>query len=477
LRKIAFGASLFMTSFAFRYGFIVRLVGLLITLCILFFLGRYTTYYASSWVMLGIVIWQFFVLLHYVEQGQEVFRRFLSAIYYDDYTQTYAGGQTNASVAPLQQAFNKVLQKFQEIRADREAQFAYLQAIVQHIPLGLLVFDEQGHIQLLNPQTCKFLGLPPSAHNIDEISNELATIRDYLKQTSWAERELVRLADEYKVIQIALRRNTLRIRGKLYHIVSLQDIQSELDDKEMEAWQNLIRVLTHEIMNSVTPIISLAGTIEEDLQIYRKNLPHYTETEAQHKRIVLPYQEFTETLDEVQQAVQAIQRRSDSLKRFVQDFRHLTKIPAPQLTLLPVALLLGDLQMLYREEFRKAEIEACVEVSPKDLQILADRILLEQVLINLVKNAMQALENKPDKRLIIRALQDRMGKSLLTISDNGAGIEAQARKNLFVPFFTTKKNGSGIGLSFSRQVMRLHGGSIEVKSKLGEGTTFVLRFA
>ena len=466
-----------MYALAFRYGFVIRLFRLLGVLCLGVFLGYYTQYYALLWVLAGLAFWQAVALLRYAEQGQEVFRRFLSAIYYDDYTQTYAGGQTDATIAPLQQAFNKVLQKFQEIRADREAQYAYLQAIVQHIPIGLLVFDEAGCIQSINSQTCKFLNLPPSAHHIDEISNELAPIRAYLKQTSWAERELVRLADEYKFVQIALRRNTLRIRGKLYHIVSLQDIQSELDDKEMEAWQNLIRVLTHEIMNSVTPIISLAATIEEDMQLYRNNLPAHTATQGQNKKIVLPYQAFTETLEEVQTAVQAIQRRSDSLKRFVQDFRHLTKIPAPNFTLLSVSALLGDLQMLYREEFRKAEVNAQVEVLPPDLQVLADRILLEQVLINLVKNAIQALENQSDKRLVIRALQDRMGKSLLTISDNGAGIEAQARKNLFVPFFTTKQHGSGIGLSFSRQVMRLHGGSIEVKSKLGEGTTFVLRFA
>lgn len=462
---------------AFRYGFVLRLACLLATLAGLFWLCYHTRYYASSIMVAGIALWQIVALVRYAEQGQEVFRRFLSAIYYDDYTQTYAGAQNSASIAPLQQAFNKVLQKFQDIRADREAQYAYLQAIVQHIPLGLLVFDEEGNIQLINPQACKFLSLPPSARNVGEMNNDLANIRDYLNQTTWAERELVRVPDDYKMLQIALRRNALRIRGKLYHIVSLQDIQSELEDKEMEAWQNLIRVLTHEIMNSVTPIISLAGTIEDDLQFYRNGLPAYHEDETAKKQLLLPYQEFTETLDEVQAAVQAIQRRSDSLKRFVQDFRHLTKIPAPQLVLLPVDALFQDLQMLYKEEFRQAQVEAFFEVSPPHLQILADRILLEQVLINLIKNAIQALENCPNRQLTLRAFQDRLGKVLLTIADNGAGIEAQARKNLFVPFFTTKKNGSGIGLSFSRQVMRLHGGSIEVQSKLGEGTTFVLRFA
>jgi len=466
-----------MSSRLFRYTFIVRLLALLATILLVAWLFYYTHYYASVWVLLGVAIWQSVALVQYVEQGQEVFRRFLSAIYYDDYTQSYAGGQTNASIAPLQQAFNRVLQKFQEIRADREAQFAYLQAVVQHIPIGLLVFDEAGKIELLNPQTCQFLGLPPSAQNITEINNELAAFREYLAQTSWAERELIRLHDAYKLVQIALRRNALRIRGKLYYIVSLQDIQSELDDKEMEAWQNLIRVLTHEIMNSVTPIVSLAGTIEEDLQLYRRDLPTHSEEEATGKVLTLPYKEFTETLDDVQAAVQAIQRRSDSLKRFVQDFRHLTKIPTPQLALLHVKPLLADLQMLYREEFRKANVQALFEVIPENLQILADRILLEQVLINLVKNALQALDNKTTKHITLRAIHDRMGKVLLTISDNGAGIEPQARKNLFVPFFTTKKNGSGIGLSFSRQVMRLHGGSIEVQSKLGEGTTFILRFS
>lgn len=466
-----------MFSLAFRYGFLVRLFGIFLNILLVLFLVYHTRYYASVWVLGSVSIWQIFNLMRYAEQGHEVFRRFLSAIYYDDYTQSYAEGRTDAAIAPLQQAFNKVLQKFQEIRADREAQFAYLQAIVQHIPLGLLVFDENGNIQLLNPQSCKFLNLPPSAQNIQEIADELVNIRDYLKQTSWAERELVRVPDEYKLLQIALRRNVLRIRGKLYHIVSLQDIQSELDDKEMEAWQNLIRVLTHEIMNSVTPIISLAGTIEEDLKIYKNGLPAQTGVGQASTKIILPYQEFSETLNDVQMAVQAIQRRSDSLKRFVQDFRHLTKIPAPELVLMSVTELFATLQMLYKEEFRQAQLDALFEVCPTSLQILADRVLLEQVLINLIKNAMQALEGRTGKKLVVRCFQDRLGKTVLTVADNGAGINEQARQKLFVPFFTTKKNGSGIGLSFSRQVMRLHGGSIEVQSKLGEGTMFVLRFA
>jgi nitrogen fixation/metabolism regulation signal transduction histidine kinase len=465
-----------MVFTSFRYGFVLRLLLLLGNLVGLLWLGYHTKYYASLLILGGIAVWQIVMLLRYVEQGQEVFHRFLSAIYYDDYTQSYAGGQTTASIAPLQQAFNKVLQKFQEIRADREAQFAYLQAIVQHIPLGLLVYDADGNIQLINPQACKFLGLPPSARNIHEIGEDGANVRESLLQPTSAERELLRLPDEYKVLQIALRRNALRIRGKLYQIVSLQDIQGELEDKEMEAWQNLIRVLTHEIMNSVTPIISLAGTIEDDLQYYKNDLPAYTQEEASTKKLLLPYQEFTETLAEVQTAVQAIQRRSDSLKRFVQDFRHVTKIPAPQLAPLSVKMLFDDLQMLYKEEFRQAHVTATFEVLPTHLEILADRILLEQVLINLIKNALQALENAKHKTLKLKALQDRTGRTLLTISDNGSGIDEQARKNLFVPFFTTKKNGSGIGLSFSRQVMRLHGGGIEVQSKLGEGTTFILKF-
>ena len=252
-----------------------------------------------------------------------------------------------------------------------------------------------------------------------------------------------------------------KLRNVWYKLISLQDIQSELEEKEMEAWQKLIRVLTHEIMNSITPISSLAKTVDELLL-------HQSKNENKH----LDDQEFIDIRD----AVNTIQKRSEGLIHFVEAYRKLTRIPKPDLKQVDLKETIHQIKRLMEREFMDQNIQVHLEDSPASLNIFADPEQIEQVLINLIKNSIDALMKKKEKHIWIKTILDEQGRKVIEIKDNGSGIAPEAREHIFVPFYTTKKTGSGIGLSLCRQIMRQHLGSITAFSEPKESTTFRLLF-
>ena len=229
----------------------------------------------------------------------------------------------------------------------------------------------------------------------------------------------------------------------------------------MEAWQNLVRVLTHEIMNSVTPISSLAGIVEEELNQQLRDT-----NEVHLKR---------EAAEDMHLSLQTISRRSEGLIRFVKEFRTLTQIPQPRLVTIQVKNLLDEMAMLHKKELADKQISISVSVNSENLSIEADKSMIEQVLINLIKNAIQAFDKETNKAIHLLAFLEEE-TPVIIVRDNGSGIDEEAIEKIFIPFFSTKKTGSGIGLSLSKQIMRKHEGRISVKSKLGEGTEFSLRF-
>jgi two-component system, NtrC family, nitrogen regulation sensor histidine kinase NtrY len=230
----------------------------------------------------------------------------------------------------------------------------------------------------------------------------------------------------------------------------------------MEAWQNLVRVLTHEIMNSVTPISSLAGIVEEEIK------PHTLETNG----VTLSQ----EQLSDIHLSLQTISKRSEGLIQFVKEFRSLTSVPKPKPVQIPVRELLEELVLLHRKDLSEKTISANISVYPEDLTISADKNMIEQVLINLLKNAIQSFEEQEEKQIDLKAFLNEKSRTIISIADTGSGIDPEAMEKIFIPFFTTKKNGSGIGLSLSRQIMRQHQGTLTVKSTVGKGTEFAMRF-
>jgi two-component system, NtrC family, nitrogen regulation sensor histidine kinase NtrY len=460
----------------FRFNIIIRVLVLNITILGIIWLVFRTNYYITTGSLILVALLQVGLLIGYAERTNAMFIKFLNAIRYDDFSQTYTIKGLGQSFNDLNREFNKVMQKFQEIRAEKEAQYHYLKTIVQHIAIGLIVLDENEEVQLINNSAKKLLNTNDLA-NLKQLSAELSAFVAYIRQPESTERELIKLRGNDQILHLAVRTTSVKLMGDVFRIISIQDIQSELEEKEMEAWQNLIRVLTHEIINSVTPIASLASTIDEDLSYHLTNLNEQAKNLAGEAHYIVPKEQFQESVEEVHYAIKTIQRRSEGLIRFVKDFRSLTKVPMPNLQSLDLKDIANSILFLLKEEFKKNQIQFELCVEPPNLQVIADPHLLEQVLINLLKNACHAVEGKAEKKIALRAHLDSMSKVVVEIEDNGSGISEEALKNIFIPFFTTKKSGSGIGLSLSRQVMRLHGGSISVQSELGSRTIFTLRFA
>ncbi|MBS1486402.1 MAG: GHKL domain-containing protein [Bacteroidetes bacterium] len=335
----------------------------------------------------------------------------------------------------------------------------FFRNIVQHIGIGILTFNKEGKIQTVNAAAKRMLRIE-KIDMLEELRAVDNLLVDSILRLKTGGRELVRLKLGAETLDLSLYAIELTLRGEPMKLISMSNIQSELEEKEMEAWRNLVRVLTHEIMNSVTPISSLAGVVEDELQSKITN------------------QEFSlkdEELHDMHLSVQTIGKRSQGLIRFVKEFRNLTHVPQPKLAEVNVKDLLEEIVMLHKKELINQNIETKINVKPDDLCVQADKTLIEQVLINLMKNAIQAFDLQAAKTISLSAYTNE-GHAIISVKDNGSGIDADALERIFVPFFTTKKTGSGIGLSLSRQIMRQHGGQITVNSLLGEGTEFLLRF-
>ncbi len=414
----------------------------------------------NTFFVVVVLLVQVVLLIRALDKTNKEIAGFLSSIKYDDFSHTYPTKGNSPSMDRLYGEFNSVIKKFREIRADKEANYHYFRTIVQHVGIGLITFNKLGDVQIINSSAKRLLGID-SISNIFELSKISPKLVESLVKLKTGGSDLIEFTQEGTRTQLSIYVIELVLRGEEFKLVSVQNIQSELEEKEMDAWQNLIRVLTHEIMNSVTPLSSLAATVEE-------NLVDNIEDDVPIER---------DEIEDIYLAVQTIKRRSEGLIRFVSDFRNLTKIPQPKIAQEEVSKVLDHILLLLKHELDGKNVKLTIDISPKDLTFNIDKELLDQVLINLLQNAIHALdENEGDKHIILRAFKNEYDRTTLTIRDNGSGIDEEALSKIFIPFFTTKKQGSGIGLSLSKQIMRKHGGAITVKSVINEGTEFTLRF-
>ncbi|MDZ7289245.1 MAG: ATP-binding protein [candidate division KSB1 bacterium] len=442
----------------FRLNCIIRVVLLGATICLFFYLLWQTALYASLLIVAVVILYQIYSLIHYVEKTNRDLTRFLEAIKHSDFSQSFSGAGLGSSFDALKAAFNEVIGEFRRARAEKEEHFRYLQTVVQHVGIGLMAFAPDGEVALLNTAAKRLLKMA-QLKNINALESFSKPLVETLRRLTSGEKALVRVEDKNELLQLAIHATEFKLREQKFTLVSLQNIQSELEEKEMEAWQNLIRVLTHEIMNSVTPIASLASTVNELLL-----------SPPSGGKISL------DSISDIRGAVQTIQKRSEGLLHFVDAYRSLTRIPKPDFKIFPVSELFGRVQQLMQAHVTANAIDFFMKVEPESLELTADPELIEQVLINLLLNAIHALNGKPGGRIELTAGMDERGRVVIQVFDNGPGIIPEVLEKIFVPFFTTKPEGSGIGLSISRQIMRLHRGTITARSEPNVETVFTLRF-
>jgi len=451
-----------MGSNNLRFQIIVRITAIALTLYLLAELVKSDQFALTIILVLALAVVQVVVLIKHIDRTNQAIIDFFEAVKNNDLSLPEQEGELDAYSKYLREQFQMVIKKLKKSKLTKDERQQYLTTIVQHIGIGIITFNEKGDVQIINIAAKRLL-------KIDTLKNieSLRPISDLLVKSFWdlrtGGRSLITLEIGGDERQLSVYAIELTLGNENFKLISLQNIHTELEEKEMEAWQKLVRVLTHEIMNSVTPISSLANTVESEIVNY---LDH-----SEGKPDI-----SKDDLEDIHLAVQTIQRRSDGLIRFVNDFRSLTHTPEPKFQMVSVMELFDQISVLLKHDMESNEINFIVNVKPRNLALTIDPELIQQVLINLIKNAVQALEERENKIIELLAHQDEKNSTLFIVKDNGPGIDDEAQSKIFIPFFTTKKSGSGIGLSLSRQIMRQHNASISVKSKIDEGTEFVLRF-
>jgi len=413
-----------------------------------------------------------FSLFRYVNDTNRRLARFFESVRYSDFAIRFSSAKDKGdSFAEVNRQFNEVLEAFRQTRAEKEANLLFLNTIVQHLSAGILVFDNQSSVLVSNSAAFQLLGVY-RLHHLHDLPERHKALTQFVQKLTSKGKMLYQPETNR---QLAVQGVSVSLQGRAVRLLTLQNIHPELQRKEVDAWRNLTRVLRHEIMNSVTPIVSLVETAQE---IVKHDLPQNAATA-----------DLTEALDVV--AV-----RSRGLVNFVEAYRSFSAIPQPRLEDISAKNLLERVVQLAASETKDLNIKIESFVQPETLRLHADAGQLEMVLLNLVKNAREAMaglefrvegleeahpstlnpQPSTSKRITLRAGADDKGRSFIEVEDNGPGIPTELLEEIFIPFFTTKPTGSGVGLSISKQIMQLHGGDIRVSTSSGGGARFVLEF-
>ncbi|MDX1476206.1 MAG: ATP-binding protein [Saprospiraceae bacterium] len=403
-------------------------------------------------VLVALAVATIVSLFRLVNRTNEHVADFLMSIKYDDFEQTYTSQPDETSERALFGAFNLINRKFRNIRLEKEMQFHYFQALVNQVRTGLIGFDDTGKTILMNPalQSLLHKSYFPTLSSIERYDADLYT---RMKDLQPGENMLFKREFINTTIHVAIQSTQIRLDNRTFRFYSFQDIHDELQEQEVQSWQKLIRILTHEIMNSVSPVVSLAHATD-DL------LASSAELDA-------------EVREELHSAIRAIKARSEGLMHFTEAYRQLTRLPEPRLAPVDAVALMDRIITLMTPDLQEAGIRLERNFSGGPVEMQADSEMLEHALINLFRNAVDALGGISAP--VIRAEVRRQGEAvMLRVADNGPGIPEELRDQVFVPFFTTKEQGSGIGLSLSRQIAQLHGGRLTVFCPPGGGTEMTL---
>ena len=443
-----------MTYRSFRWVSSLHSLLLAVSIFLLYFMIFEMKMLAAALILSVLILFQIVSFIRYADRTNRSLARFFQSVRYDDFSQSFPPN-TSGSLRELHDALGEVIDHFKKTRAEKEEHFHYLQTVVQHVGVGLISYRRNGEIDLMNTAAKRLLNVlaPKNINFFQDFSPELTSA---MKTIRSGERTLVKMQQGEELLQLIVHATEFKKSGEIYTLVSLQDIQSELEEKEMEAWLNLIRVLTHEIMNSITPISSLAATANG---LLRKH----------------PGRLIGEDLEDIDEALQTIHERSMGLISFVENYRELGRLPKPTYEIIELKKLFNQIKVLFSDQLDQSGIDLLCKVTPPSLELTADPRLVEQICINLIKNALDAMYNHPSGMIRMEGRMDERGRVVIDIIDNGQGIPDHVKPSIFVPFFTTKQEGSGIGLSLSRQIMRAHGGTLQVQSKEGE-TVFTMRF-
>ena len=438
---------------------IIRIVILALAMFVLLYYLLIEKNYLRVVYVAFVIIIAVIEFVKFLNQTNKDFISFLESILNDDFTTYYSGKKKTKSVKRIYNYFNQITEKYRKIRTEKEIQYLYLQTLIEQIEIGILSISSDGKVDLVN-QALRILINKPNLVSGSKL-NELETgFLEVVKEIRPGQRKMVKIDtwdESYKLSVIA---TDIKLLDKSYKLISAHNIKGELEEYELEAWQKLIRVLTHEIMNSVTPITSLSSSL-------------YDMLENKIKEDGIVEKESLKTLSE---GLEAIIDRSKGLVGLTTAYKKLTRLPVPEFEIINIKEFIKKIETLYSARLQEQNIKLLITVEEKADKLYTDPELVKQVLINLINNSMESVPGSESTIIKINVAVNSDQRVFISIEDNGPGIPKNVVEKIFVPFFTTKDNGSGIGLSLSRQIMRLLGGSISVQSEVGSGTTFSLKF-
>ncbi|RXF69730.1 sensor histidine kinase [Arcticibacter tournemirensis] len=416
-------------------------------------------WYSYLFLLIPVVIYIIYDLCRSQLQVYNEINDFVEAVHYRDFSRNFDIRHAPSNLKPLRKGFNSINSILKQISREKETQYQYLQQILEMIETGIVSYEEgEGEILWMNESLKKMLRLP-YLKTIHSLLKRDGHLYDEILTLAPGESRIVSIHPEAASFKILLSATAFQTEGRKFKLIAFQNINEALDETEAKAWQKLLSVLTHEIMNSVAPISSLADTLKNRLEGSVSN----------------PAEDPC-TTDDIRVGIEAIKRRSEGLLKFAETYRTLNKITTLNLKTIYVRDLFENLYQLMQPTLDNKNIEMDIILKDPGLQVEADTNLIEQVLINLVVNAIDAVKERPNPLISLSGSLSTGKKTTIQVADNGCGISPEIQEQIFVPFFSTKKTGSGIGLSLCKQIMLLHKGNIQVQSREGEGSVFLLQF-
>jgi two-component system nitrogen regulation sensor histidine kinase NtrY len=447
---------------SFQTSILTRIVLLVVNLMALaYIVVRQERFFTTIFLAL-LAILQIVLLFVYLNKTNRNLARFLLLLTHEDTSVVHWKDKVEKTFHGLHHSFRKVNEEINRIRLEKEKGSILLKGIIQHMETGIMVVDESGRVEVINDAALLTFGVN-RLEFISELDRKQPGISKVFSKLKYDSGNVIHYQQEGREeSQLLVRVSMLRLEDRSLRIFSFQDIKNQLEANEIESWQKMTRVLSHEISNSVTPISTLGDGIQMKLNQGRID---------ESGRLIID----KETARDLLQGSELIQHRSDALVEFMEHYKNFSRLPNPVPGKMILAEFLEGLDLLFREDLKKEGISFELDLEDARIEIHADKNLLEQAFINLVKNSMEALKDRSDGLIQIKAFLPERAQLMLEVSDNGPGISPEIQSQIFIPFFTTKQKGTGIGLSIVRKIINMHGGNIHVSSREGKGCTFVIR--
>ncbi|RKN20204.1 sensor histidine kinase, partial [Aquimarina sp. AD1] len=414
----------------------------------------------SSITIISFVILYFLYSTYsFVKRRFVVMDDFFEAVKYRDFSRWFPEDRGPKDIRFLYKGFNEVNRTIKEINSKNEAQYVYLQKILEMVDIGIIAYNlETGDVLWSNDSFRETLDVP-SFKNIRFVEGRKPDLYDAIFETYHKEPNSISIAVQNEKIKVLISDTVFQVKEDPFKLIVLQNIDDTLNRNESEAWKKLLSVMTHEIMNSIAPISSLADTLQSHLQLTLDNPDDY------------PLE-----IEDLNSGIKTIKNRSEGLLKFAKTYRSLSKVTHLNLDRKKITELFETIQLLMQPSLDVKNINIEFKVTPPKIELDIDSYLIEQVLINLILNAVDACKHRPDPQIRVLAEQKPNRNIVIKVYDNGSGIPQDIMDSIFIPFFTSKSTGSGIGLSLCKQIMLLHKGKILVNSRENEGTVFSLVF-